>query len=226
MEDAAKIGTSQTPEETGIDVENGIDLGADLDEGIKVNVTKIVAGRMKQVKDKLIADEVAPRDLRIKDLEGEIARYQRAELEKEAEERGITADELEQERKAAEDDELQKVLNHPEFKRMQERDLEITKRQILKDLQGEFPDEGIKDLDSIDKEFFQQLRAGKDHISAYKAYMRLREEPPKSTGTAKSNGEVEKRDYLTEDEIAKLTKEDYLRDPKLLEKAKRGMRRK
>ena len=170
----------------------------------KKNKTKDVSNRINAIRSEY--------DAKVKAMQIEMQGYKDKLYRYQADEQGITVDELiaEENRKNTEFE--QQMRNHPEFKQLLERDFERQKHDVLVELQEAFPEENIETIDNLDSQFFRMLQAGVTPANAYRAaVVGNRKKTPPTTSSVKSAPETEGGTYTLE-QIKNMSREEILKN--------------
>lgn len=145
-----------------------------------------------------------------------------------AEVAGLTPEEFKAQQEANQRQLDEMVKTHPEFVKMQQASDAVVLGNMLKELQGTYPEDNITDIFSVGDVFIKAVKGGLDIHSAYAAQQahnkRLNPTPP--VKLPKVKGETPESDYLSMEQIDGLKKEDYLKDPKLMDKVLKSLSRK
>lgn len=182
----------------------------------KKNKTKDVSERINAIRGEY--------DARIAVLEQDIKGYKDKLYRYQAEEQGVTVEELiaEEARKSTEFE--QQMRNHPEYKQLLERDFEHRKHEVLVELQNAFPEENIESIEDLDQQFFRMLQAGVTPTNAYRAaVVGNRKEKPPTTGSVKSAPETEGAFY-TREQVANMSRKEILDNYKKVIKSQKNWR--
>lgn len=202
-QDSPAVETTEAPE-----VQTGVQGTEITDANPKKSKTKEFSDRINEIRRKTREEEALRYSGEINKLKEDINNYKDKLYRYQAEEQGITVDELiaEENRRSTEFE--QQMRNHPEYKQLLKRDFERRKHEVLVELQDAFPDENIESIDDLDQQFFRMLQSGVTPANAYRAaVIGNRKQTPPTTSSVKSEPETDGGTYTLE-QIKGMTREE------------------
>jgi restriction endonuclease Mrr len=205
-QDSPAVETTEAPEVHEV---QGTEI---TDANPKKSKTKEFSDRINEIRRKTREEEALRYSGQISKLKEDINSYKDKLYRYQAEEQGITVEELKAEEARRNNEFEQQMRNHPEFKQLLERDFEYRKHETLTELQNAFPEENIETIDNLDPQFFKMLQAGVSPVNAYRAaVVGGRKAKPPTTASVKSEPETE-GGFYTDEQIRNMSRNEILKN--------------
>jgi len=169
--------------------------------------TKQVSERINKIRadgEKKMNEMREDYEKRIKDMTSELNKFK-------ADKEGITLDEYVQ-RERDEQDRIAKLVEQdPRYKQAMLEQFNIKYQNTLTAINGKFPEENLKDLENLPKEFYEDLNMGRDASESYERWViGKRESAPPSSGSVKAGTtEESKQKSYSAEELNAMSDEDF-----------------
>jgi len=185
---------------------DGVEFTDTSENAEATSKTKNVSDRINKIR----ADAEAKIEENNRIYREEIDKINARLREYQANEKGITVDELIAQETAEADKISQAVENDPRFQAAMQRDFERQKLETLKSIQDAYPEENLESIEGLPEDFYKQLQIGIDPVKAYRnSVISERPETPPSSGSVKSTGtDNDKGRYYTADEVSAMSREE------------------
>jgi hypothetical protein len=164
--------------------------------------TKDVSDRINQIRAEA-QQEVDSLRQQLEEANNSLYAYQ-------ANEQGISLEEFMAQKQSEEERIREAIDNDPEVRRLRQSEFERMKSDVLSNLQTAFPKDNIEDIDNFPPDFYAMLRVGIDPVKAYRVVVSdEKKTAPPSTGSTKSEGQIDSH-YYSQEQVAGMSTQEIM----------------